>query len=251
MAEAPTYHLEVEGLHKRYGEHHVLRGVELKVARGQVHMVLGGSGTGKSVLMRQIMCLEQPDAGSVRLEGQELIGLDERAMLAVRRRLGMVFQGSALFDSMTVFDNVAFPLHEHSGLSREALEARVMELLEALQVAAARKKMPSEISGGMQKRVAIARALALETEFIIYDEPTTGLDPLTARAVDDLIRETSERFEVTALVVSHDIESVLRVAHRVSYLFEGQALFDGEPTELLAQSHPAIDRYLQAAGVRR
>ncbi len=246
-AEIPL--LRVRALHKHFGTLHVLRGLDLEVPRGEVTVVLGGSGTGKSVLMRQIASLDTPDSGSITFDGQELVGLGERELLPFRRRMGMVFQGSALFDSLTVLENVAFPLRQHSDLGTSAIRERAMKLLVALEIDHAARKLPSEISGGMQKRTAIARALALDTELIIYDEPTSGLDPVVSRAVDDLIRKTSEDFNVTSLVVSHDIQSVLRIAQRVAYLHEGRVLFWGPPAAMLKSDAPQLRRYLEAAGV--
>ncbi len=242
-------HIRVRGLHKRYGEHHVLKGLDVDLLRSRVNMVIGPSGSGKSVLMRQVTRLERPDAGRILLDGEDIAAVEGRALAAARRRFGMVFQLSALFDSMTVYDNVAFPLREHTRLSEREIRERVMQRLAELAVDHAADKMPAELSGGMQRRVAVARALMLDTEILIYDEPTTGLDPITARQVDDLIVETRERHGVTTVVVSHDIASVFRIAEHVVFLHFGEVLIAGPPDVVRHADHPTVAAFLASAGV--
>ncbi|MGB5810919.1 MAG: ATP-binding cassette domain-containing protein, partial [Polyangiales bacterium] len=174
--KSSSIHVQIRDLHKSYGDHHVLKGVSLDVHRGKTNLIIGPSGSGKSVLMRQLIRLERPDSGEVWVNGVDYARLSGLDLDAGRRTFGMVFQMSALFDSMTVFDNVAFPLREHTNLSRREIRDRVMERLGGLGIGAAAMKMPSELSGGMQKRVAVARAMIVESEILIYDEPTTGLD---------------------------------------------------------------------------
>ncbi|MGB0680204.1 MAG: ABC transporter ATP-binding protein [Polyangiales bacterium] len=242
-------HVQVRGVEKRYGEHQVLRGVSFHIPRRKVTMLIGASGAGKSVLMRQLIRLERPDAGEILVDGRDIVPLRERELMAVRRKFGMVFQSAALFDSMSVFDNVAFPLREHTRLRRRQVRERVMARLEELGVATAAKRLPAELSGGMRKRVAIARALVLETELLIYDEPTTGLDPLTSRAVDDLIVETQERFGVTSVVISHDMASVLRIADQITFLHQGRIEISTDLGDFMAAPPPAAHELLVASGV--
>ncbi len=241
-------HIRLIEVTKSYGNQQVLQGVTFDVLRGQTNMVIGRSGSGKSVLMRQIIRLEEPDSGSIIVDGMDIAHLSEGKLMTVRPKFGMVFQMSALFDSLTVFDNVAFPLQEHTKLNKKQIHERVMEKLSALGIADAWDKLPSQISGGMAKRAAVARALVIEPQILIYDEPTSGLDPIGARTVDDMIAEMQARFSVTALVISHDIESVTRIADRVNLLHNGQIILSSTPQELLASDHPVVREYLKAAG---
>ena len=242
-------HVRIRDLHKSYEDHHVLKGVSLDIHRGKTNLIIGPSGSGKSVLMRQLIRLEQPDAGEIWVDGVDFARLSGFELDAGRRTFGMVFQMSALFDSMTVFDNVAFPLREHTNLSRKQIQERVMERLASLGVAAASHKMPSELSGGMQKRVAVARAMIVESEILIYDEPTTGLDPITTEMVDDLITEAEEMFGVTSVVISHDMASVVRIADHLNFLHEGQIAASGTPAELLHSDHPATAEFVRASRI--
>ncbi len=241
--------IRIDGVEKRYGDHEVLRGVSFDVQRGITNVIIGASGAGKSVLMRQIMRLERPDAGSIVVDGQDIVPMNEVALTKVRRKFGMVFQASALFDSMDVFENVAFPLREHTKMGRKEIRERVMARLEDLEVAHAARKMPDELSGGMQKRVAVARALVLEPEVLIYDEPTTGLDPITSRTVDELMVRTREQYGVTGIVITHDMASVFFIADRINYLYEGRITASGTPEEFLASEDPATREFLEASGV--
>ena len=248
-AKADPVHVRVRDLHKTYGDHHVLKGVTFDIYRSKTNLIIGPSGSGKTVLMRQLIRLEQPDAGQILLDGVDIAPLKGFALDHIRRRFGMVFQMSALFDSMTVFDNVAFPLREHTRLSAKEIRERVMARLKDLGIDHAWNKMPSELSGGMQKRVAVARALVLETDVLIYDEPTTGLDPITARTVDDLITEAEEKFGVTSLVISHDMASVLHTADHITFLYFGRVSVSASPQDFLASDDPHLQEFLQASGV--
>ena len=241
----------VRGLHKRWGENHVLRGINIEILRGKRNIIIGGSGVGKTVLMRHLVVLERPDEGSIQIDGVEITGLNEVKLAAIRARFGMVFQGSALFDSMSVFDNVAFPLREQGGFSRRDIRERVIQKLGELGVADAANRYPGDISGGMKKRVAVARALIKEPEILIYDEPTAGLDPLGARNVDRLIMETDELFQVTSIVITHDMATCLDVGERVSLLHEGKIQITCHPRELMTSDDPAVRRFVQASGVQR
>ena len=248
-AKADPVHLRVRDIQKTYGDHHVLKGVSFDVLRKQTNVVIGPSGSGKSVLMRQIIRLERPDEGKILVDGVDYAQLEGMELERIRRHMGMVFQASALFDSMSVFDNVAFPLVEHSNLSSKEIRERVMDRLEGLGIGHAAKKWPAELSGGMQRRVAVARATVLETDILIYDEPTTGLDPVTVRTVDELIMETQEKLGVTSIVISHDMASVFRIADRITFLNFGEVVASAPPRELLQKlDGPTMD-YVQASGV--
>lgn len=242
-------HVRIRDLHKSYGEHEVLKGVSLDIYRGQTNLIIGPSGSGKTVLMRQLIRLENPDSGQLIVNGIDFARLEGLELAAMRRTFGMVFQMSALFDSMTVFDNVAFPLREHTDLSRTEIRDRVMDRLTTLGVAAAAQKLPAQLSGGMQKRVAVARAMILESEILIYDEPTTGLDPITTEMVDELITEAEEMFGVTSIVISHDMASVMRIANQLSFLHEGRIVATGTTEELLHTDHPATAEFIRASRI--
>ncbi|MBI5488474.1 MAG: ABC transporter ATP-binding protein [Deltaproteobacteria bacterium] len=242
-------HIRVQDVHKSYGDNHVLRGVDLDIHRGKTNVVIGGSGAGKTVLLRQLIALERPDRGHILLDGQDLVSLSEVRLNRIRRRFGMVFQASALFDSMTVFENVAFPLREHTRLSGREIRKRVSAKLEVLGLAGTEARTPGEISGGMRKRVAVARALILEPEILIYDEPTAGLDPVASRNVDRLINDTAEHFRGTSVVISHDMNTTFGVGHYVALLHEGRIHASGRPAEIAASQDPVVRRFLAASGV--
>ncbi|MCB9602400.1 MAG: ATP-binding cassette domain-containing protein [Sandaracinus sp.] len=250
-AKDDPIHIRVRDLHKTYGDHHVLKGISFDILRKRTNVVIGPSGSGKSVLMRQIIRLERPDSGQVLVDGVDYAGLEGMALERRRRGMGMVFQMSALFDSMTVFDNVAFPLREHTKLSRKEIRDRVMERLDGLGIARAANKWPAELSGGMQRRVAVARAVVLETDVLIYDEPTTGLDPLTVRTVDELIAETESKFGVTSIVISHDMASVFRIADQLTFMHFGEVIVSGPPAEVIDQLDDSLRDFIDASGVSR
>lgn len=241
--------IKIRDLHKSYGEDEVLKGITFDVLRGKVNHIIGPSGSGKTVLMRQMVRLEAPNSGQILVDGVDWATLKGLTLDRMRSKFGMVFQMSALFDSMTVYENVAFPLVEHTGMSKAEIRERVMDRLSILGVAAAANKSPAELSGGMQKRVAVARALVRESEILIYDEPTTGLDPLTTQTVDELILETGQRFGVTSIVISHDMASVFRIADRITFLNFGRVEASGTPKDLLQTLEPATLAFIQASGV--
>jgi len=235
--------IRYEDLHKRFGDNQVLRGVTLPVARGETIVILGGSGSGKSVLLRHTIGLMVPDRGRVVVDGTDLSGLSEEELMPVRKKVGMLFQGSALFDSMDVYENVAYALREHTDLDEAAIAERVRRKLALVELdEAVERRMPADLSGGMRKRVALARAIALEPAAILYDEPTTGLDPITARAINDLIRNLQDSLRVTSIVVTHDIASAFRVADRIAFLYQGEMVFAGD----LAQARASRDERLRA-----
>jgi phospholipid/cholesterol/gamma-HCH transport system ATP-binding protein len=221
-------------VHKSFGDTEVLKGIDLVARKNETTVLIGGSGAGKTTLLRNIVALEKPTSGEIWIDGEEIVGMNERELNRVRKKFGMVYQYAALLESINVFDNVAFPLVEHAKLGRKELKERVYQRLKDLgldpdQVA---NKFPSELSGGMRKRVGIARALMLEPVILVYDEPTSGLDPLTSRMVDDLIEDMRERFGVTSLVISHDIASCFRIAHQAILIIEGKVVARGTPDEL-------------------
>ncbi len=249
IESADPIHVAVRNVRKRYGEHEVLKSVSFDIARGLNNILIGASGSGKTVFLRQLIRLEKPDSGTISVDGQDIASISESELAPVRRKFGMVFQMSALFDSMNVFDNVAFMLREHTRLSAKEITEKVTQRLEALGVGHALKKMPSELSGGMRKRVAVARALVLEPKILIYDEPTTGLDPITSRTVDDLIEETREKFGVTSVLISHDMASVFRIGHRITYLYQGEIEASAPPKEFLQTDNAHVHEFLDASGV--
>jgi phospholipid/cholesterol/gamma-HCH transport system ATP-binding protein len=242
----PRAFIALRDVRKSYGEQRVLQGVDLEIREGETLVILGASGSGKSVLLRHVIGLESPDSGSIEVDGQEITGFSERELLPVRRKVGMLFQGGALFDSMTVYENVAFPLREHTRWEEERIAARVRAVLGLVGLEAAEEKMPSELSGGMKKRAALARAVALEPRALLYDEPTTGLDPVTVRTILELIRGMQSRLGVTSVVVTHDIESAFRVCDRLAFLWEGRIRFAGTRAEAERAEDAALRRFLAA-----
>jgi len=236
------------GLHKAFGEHRVLCGVDLEVGRGETVVVLGGSGSGKSVLLRHAIGLQRPDSGEVWVDGQEISGFDEEQLIATRKKVGMLFQAGALFDSMTVEDNVAYALHEHTDWDEARIRARVGEVLGLVELDDAEPLMPSDLSGGMRKRVALARAVALAPRAILYDEPTTGLDPVTSNTINALIRNLQRRLGVSAIVVTHDIRSAFAVGDRIAFLHDGRMCFDGSVDEARSAAEPLLRAFLQGGG---
>lgn len=242
--------ITVRGLRKSFGDLEVLRGIDLEIPRGKVTIIIGGSGSGKSVLVKHLIGLMRPDDGEVFVDGEEITGMGERHLTRVRRKFGMLFQHAALFDSMTVAENVAFPLKEHTGLSRREIAAQVEEKLEVLGLGGMGKKWPADLSGGMRKRVGLARAIAMNPSFLIYDEPTTGLDPVLAKQVDEMIRETQERLSVTSIVISHDMASTFRLAHQIAMIFEGRVVVRGTPEAVANSGVPAVEEFIRVSGVR-
>jgi phospholipid/cholesterol/gamma-HCH transport system ATP-binding protein len=238
--------IEVRELHKSFGDNHVLQGITLDVERGTTFVVLGGSGSGKTVLMKHVIGLLKPDAGTVFVDGIEIPKLEGRELTEARRMFGMVFQGAALFDSMTVYDNVAFPLKERQrSIRQEELRRRVVEKLKVVDLDEdVLAKYPAELSGGMRKRVALARAVVHEPKVVLYDEPTTGLDPITTAYVDDMILTAKQRLGVTSMVISHDIASAFKVADKLAVLYDGHIAAQGTPDEVRRSEHPYVQRYL-------
>ncbi|HFC98233.1 MAG TPA: ABC transporter ATP-binding protein [Thermosulfurimonas dismutans] len=239
--------VELQELYKSFGEHEVLRGVNLRIPRGKLTFIMGQSGTGKSVLLKHIIGLLKPDRGKVIIDGQDVTRFSEKEWQRLRRRFGYLFQEGALFDSMTVAENVAFPLWEHTRLSFSEIEKRVQEKLAVVGLLEARDKYPSELSGGMKKRAALARALALEPEIILFDEPTTGLDPLLQVSIMKLIRDTQRQYGLTGVVVSHDVPIAMRAADYIAILHQGKVVAQGTPEEIRKSEHPFVQEFLRSA----
>jgi len=237
--------VELRDVRKTFEGHEVLRGVSLTVQRGETMVIMGGSGSGKTVTLRLIAGLIGPSSGTVRVFGQRIDTLSEEALLPIRRRMGYVFQGAALFDSLTVYDNVAYPLHEHTALPEAQIRQRVVEFLGVVGLSAdILKLLPAELSGGMRKRVGIARALAQEPEMLLFDEPTAGLDPTNAKMVGELIVQLRGGVCDTAVVVTHDLELTKTVADRIAILSEGRFVALGSREAVLASSDPAVQAFL-------
>jgi phospholipid/cholesterol/gamma-HCH transport system ATP-binding protein len=243
-----TDFFQFEGVCKSFGEVPVLRGVDLTVRRGQTVVVLGGSGSGKSVLLRHAIGLHRADSGRIVIDGEDITDHDEDDLLAVRKKVGMVFQAGALFDSMDVEDNVGFALREHTDWGRERIAERIREVLALVELEGVEEKMPADLSGGMRKRVALARSIALAPEAILYDEPTTGLDPVTAETIDELIRSLQRRLGVTSIVVTHDIASAFRVGDRIAFLHDGTIRFDGDVDTARRSGDELLQRFLKGGG---
>lgn len=236
--------IEFRQIHKAFGPKVVLAGVSLWVDSGQILFIIGTSGAGKSVLVKHLIGLLKPDAGRVLLDGRDVTDLTEKAFYEVRMRCAMVFQHSTLFDSMTLRENVALPLRKHRGMSqREALDA-AMGFLAKVQMDDEADRWPADIGDGLRKRVAIARALTLDPEFVIFDEPTTGLDPMAAAHVDQLIRSLSDDLGVTSIVVSHDLRSIFSVADRIAFLYKGQVRLDGTRDDFLHSGDPVVRQFI-------
>jgi len=247
LAQGETI-VEFENVWKTYTRREVLAGVSLKIRKGEVLCVLGPSGTGKSVAIRHINGLEKPDKGDIKVFGQSIVSLTEEELSPIRRRVAMLFQGGALFDSMTVEQNVAFPLKEHTKKPAAEIADLVADKLTMVGLPGTQKKMPSELSGGMRKRVALARSIALEPEIIMYDEPTTGLDPVTSEKIAQLIAELNSRLKITSIAVTHDIVAARTIADRIAFLHQGRFQFVGTFDEAARGGHPVLQEYFRAMG---
>jgi phospholipid/cholesterol/gamma-HCH transport system ATP-binding protein len=239
--------IEFKGVTKKFGSKLVLDNVDLGVRRGEVLVILGGSGTGKSVSLRQMNGLDHPDSGQVFVDGVDISHFDEDQLGPIRRKVGMLFQGGALFDSMTVFENIAFALREHTSMSERDIVHRVGEVLGFVNLGRdVERLLPSSLSGGMKKRVSLARTVALKPDVLLYDEPTTGLDPVTAMTINRLIVDLNKRLATTSVVVTHDITSALFVADRIAFLKNGRFAFIGTPEEAKASDVPDLRAFLAA-----
>jgi phospholipid/cholesterol/gamma-HCH transport system ATP-binding protein len=236
--------IEVRELRKSFGRQEVLRGLSLEIGRAETWVLLGGSGAGKSVLLKHLLGLLTPDSGQVIIEGEDLTGLNERQLGRVRRRIGMLFQGGALFDSLSVAENVAFPLRERGQLGNREIRARVAEVLEIVKLGDASEKMPADLSGGMRKRVAMARAVVERPAAVLFDEPHAGLDPVTADTIDHMIKDLQVDHGITNIVVTHEMRSVFRIADRVGFLKDGQLHWSGTLAEFAATTDPVLRAFI-------
>ena len=233
-------------VYKSFDSTEVLRGLTLVIRKGEALVILGGSGTGKTVVLKHIVGLLPPDQGRVFIDGKDITYYGEDELLPVRRKVGFLFQGGALFDSMSVFENVAFPLREHTRLTDEEIEARVLEKLKLVGLEGTDWMMPDKLSGGMRKRVALARAIVLEPEALLYDEPTTGLDPITTKWVSKLMRNIHEQLNITSIIVTHNIQSAMSVADRIAFLYRGRIKFVGTPEEIKECGDHIVREFLRS-----
>lgn len=236
--------IDIIDISKSFGGQKVLDGLSLKIPKGKITVVLGPSGIGKSVLLKHMIGLIRPDSGRVVVDGVDIGGLDQPTLNKFREKFGMLFQSAALFDSMNVFDNVAFPLVEHTAYSREKIREIVLKKLDLVELHGVYEKMPSELSGGMKKRVGLARAVALEPEIILYDEPTTGLDPIMTDSVDQLMLNMQKKLNITSVVISHDIESAFKIADKIAMIGDGRIVYEGDPDTFRKSPVPEVQRFL-------
>jgi phospholipid/cholesterol/gamma-HCH transport system ATP-binding protein len=252
-ADSDPVHIRIKGLYKAFGEnkeHKVLTGVDLNLYRAKINVIIGGSGSGKSILLKHVIAIIEPDSGEILIDGVNIVGKDDFELQPIRKKFGMLFQYSALFDSMSIFDNIAFPIREHTKFSEKQVKDRVFDLLKHLKLQESAYKFPAELSGGMRKRAGLARALALNPRIIIFDEPTTGLDPVLTKEVDSLIVETLQREKMTGLMISHDMASTFRIGDYVSMLHEGKIVASGTPQEMMENKHPLLQEFIELSGVK-
>ncbi len=236
--------LTVRDLMKTIDDQEILRGVDLDVAHGETLAIIGRSGGGKSVLLKHLVGLMQPDAGDIWIEGQNITGLSERQLSAIRQKIGILFQGAALFDSMTVAENIAFPLREAGERDPNVLRENVRQMLDVVELEGQEEKMPVSLSGGMKKRVGLARSIIRRPKCVLYDEPTSGLDPVVADSINRLIRRLQKRLGMTSIVVTHDMKSAFDVANHIAYLHEGRIYFYGTPIQFQQTSDPILEDFL-------
>lgn len=237
--------IEVSQIKKSFGDQMVLNSVSFSVKEGESVAIIGRSGTGKSVLIKHLVGLLSPDEGSVRVDGQDLVGMTERQLLGVRQKFGMLFQSAALFDSMSVHDNIAFPLRRSGVTEIAEIDRRVEEVLGLVELPGVGGKMPSELSGGMQKRVGLARAIVHRPQIILYDEPTTGLDPVVADSIDQLMMRVRDHYKVTSIVITHDMRCARRMGQRIIYLRDGQVYLDALADEVFNSNDPQVARFIR------
>jgi phospholipid/cholesterol/gamma-HCH transport system ATP-binding protein len=236
--------IEVRDLKKSFGSQKVLDGISFKIEDGESVVIIGGSGCGKSVLLKHIIGLMTPDSGDVLIDGQSIVNMNERQLICVRSKFGMLFQSAALFDSLTVEENINFVLRKQGQMTDAEIAERVAETLEMVELPGIEKKKPAELSGGMRKRVGLARAIAYRPSTVVYDEPTTGLDPIVSDAIDQLIIRVSERLKVTSIAVTHDTRSMRRVGKRILYMRAGKVYVDGTPEEIFSSTDPVVHRFV-------
>ncbi len=239
--------IKADNVVRKFGDRTVLDGISLEVYRGETFVIMGGSGCGKSTLLRHLIGVLKPDSGKVHLLGKEIVGLPEDEMDKIKKKIGMCFQSAALFDSMTVGENVSLPLREHTKLERSVIDIVVKMKLELVGLRGFEDLMPSQLSGGMRKRVGLARAIVMDPEIIFYDEPTAGLDPIVAGVIDKLILDLSKKLSITSVVVTHDMKSVFSIADRIAMLYEGKVLEIGTPDEIRNSKNPMIGQFVSGS----
>jgi phospholipid/cholesterol/gamma-HCH transport system ATP-binding protein len=237
--------IEVRELKKAFGSNPVLDGVNLRIDRGESVVIIGRSGGGKSVLLKHLIGLMQPDSGHVLIDGEDIVQMNERELLRVRLKFGMLFQGAALFDSMTVAENVGFAFRRDRSIPAEEIRCKVAEVLEVVDLPGTQDKKPAELSGGMRKRVGLARAIIYKPAIVLYDEPTTGLDPIVSDSIDQLILRVRDRLDVTTVVVTHDMRSARRLGQRILMLHEGRIYAAGTPDEIFRSEDPIVHRFIE------
>ena len=237
--------IQMIDVHKTFGTKEVLKGFTIAIEEGQTTAIIGGSGSGKSVALKHIVGLLKPDRGEVWIDGENVSRLDQESLYRLRRKVGYVFQFSALFDSMTIAENVAMGLRRMGGFGEAAIAERVAECLRLVDLSGFEGRMPSELSGGQKKRAGLARAIATEPKYILYDEPTTGLDPVTTAMIDELIMRMADELKVTGLVITHDMQSAFRVSDRVAMLYDGRIRFEGTPDEMRATSDAIVKGFIE------
>lgn len=245
MSTTNSAFIEVRGLHKSIGPQHILRGVDIDVYKGETLVIIGQSGEGKTVLMKHLIGLMHPDKGSIKVDGESVVGLRERQFSTVRKKFGFLFQNAALFDAMTVADNVAFPLREAGIRDRDEIAQRVHDALEVVDLEEHKSKLPVNLSGGMRKRAGIARSVVAKPQCILYDEPTASLDPIVSDVIDQMILRMQKRYGITSLVVTHDMKSVFKIANRVAMLKGGVIRFCGTPDELRHSPDQDIQDFIE------
>jgi phospholipid/cholesterol/gamma-HCH transport system ATP-binding protein len=236
--------IKLVDLHKSFGRQKVLDGLDIEMEDGKTTVIIGRSGGGKSVLLKHIIGLLRPDRGQVLIDGVDITKLNDRKLNEIRKKFGMLFQEAALFDSMTVGENVAFPLREQTSMKEKEIRETVAERLRSVGLTGVEAKIPSELSGGMRKRVGLARAIAMRPQIVLFDEPTTGLDPVMTEAINRLILDTQKNYNLTCVVISHDIRSIFEIGHRIAMLYEGKIIEYGTPEELRASRNPVIVQFL-------
>jgi len=237
--------IEIRGVKKRFEDKPVLEGVDLSIPKGEALVIVGKSGCGKTVLLKSLIGLIRPDQGQILIDGQDITRMRRKELFRTRKKFGMLFQGAALFDSMTVEENVGLPLREHTLLTQRDIRKKVSEKLGLVGLPGIEDKKPAELSGGMRKRVGLARALMMEPEIVLYDEPTTGLDPVTAALINEMIAEMNERLKITSIAVTHDMHSAFKIGRRVAMLHSGKVIFDGSVKEFQTSKNPLVHGFLE------
>ena len=241
--------IELIDVHKSFGDNYVLRGIDLSIQRGETMVIIGGSGSGKSVIIKHMIGLLKPDKGKVVVDNKDVSSLKEGELNELRKKFGMLFQGAALFDSLSVWENVGFGLKEHTHLSNEEVKRIAIEKLKMVGLEGVEDLRPSELSGGMKKRVGLARAIAMEPEILLYDEPTTGLDPIMADAINDLIVEMKKKLNVTGIAITHDMVSAYKIGDRIAMLYKGEIIGVGTPEEIKNSQDPVVHQFITGSAV--